>query len=131
MTTKLKSMLASAASVAALSMMLAAAPVAAAPQGFDAPKGPQGFEMPALNSVAAVKADARDEQMVVLKGRFTKQLSREKFEFVDEKGDMIVCELDDDRDWSMVRKDALMEIRAEVDKDLMNVKLEVESARPL
>lgn len=126
--TKLRTLLTSIGAVAA---MAAALPVCAAPQGFDAPKGPQGFELPALNTIAAVKADARDEQMVVLKGRFTKQLTREKFEFVDEKGDMIVCELDDDRDWSMVRKDALMEIRAEVDKDFMNVKLEVESARPL
>ena len=68
---------------------------------------------------------------MVLKGRFTKQLTKEKFEFTDAKGDTIVCELDDDRDWSMIRKDALVEIRAEIDKDFMHMKLEVESARPL
>lgn len=126
--TKLNTILASFAAVAA---MAAALPAAAAPTGFDAPKGPQGFELPALTTVEAIKADGKDEQMVVLKGRFTKQLTREKFEFVDEKGDMIVCELDDDRDWSMVKKDALMEIRAEIDKDFTSLKLEVEAARAL
>ena len=47
---------------------------------------------------------------------------------MDEKGDKIVAELEDDRDWSMITKDALVEIRAEIDKDFMSVKLEVELA---
>ena len=117
--------------LAALAMSAVAFSAYAAPQGFTAPQGPKGFEASALNTVAAVKAQGVDEQMVVLRGRFTKQLTKEKFEFVDEKGDTIVAELEDDRDWSMITKDALVEIRAEIDKDLMSVKLEVESARPL
>lgn len=128
MSKKMNTLLASLAAVAAMAVAL---PAAAAPTGFAPIQGPQGFELSGLDSIAAVKADGRDEQVVVLKGRFTKQLTKAKFEFTDAKGDTIVCELDDDRDWSMIRKDALVEIRAEIDKDFMHMKLEVESARPL
>lgn len=80
MSKKMNTLLASLAAVAAMAVAL---PAAAAPTGFAPIQGPQGFELSGLDSIAAVKADGRDEQVVVLKGRFTKQLTKEKFEFTD------------------------------------------------
>ena len=98
-----------AAALCALAVPFAA--LAAGPTGFgpqERPGAPQGF---------------------TLQGRFTKQLSKDKFEFTDAKGDTIVVELDDDQNWSQVHKDALMEIVAEVDKDLMSMELEAIDAK--
>ena len=50
--------------------------------------------------------------------------------FTDEKGNTIVTELDDDKNWSHVSKDALMDILAEVDRDHWEVELEVLEAKP-
>ncbi len=81
-------------------------------------------------SVAQVKDSARDEQVVMLKGRLTKSLGDEKFEFADQAGDTVVVQLDDDRDWSAVGKDMPIEIVAEVDKEMFGLELEVKCARP-
>ena len=72
-----------------------------------------------------------DEQLVVLRGRFTRQVTHDKYEFTDEKGNTIVAELDDDKNWSHVAKDALMDILAEVDRDRYKVELEVLEAKPV
>ena len=77
-----------------------------------------------------VKQNSYDEQLVVLRGRFTRQVSHDKYEFTDEKGNTIVTELDDDKNWSHVSKDALMDILAEVDRDHWKVELEVLEAKP-
>ena len=114
-----------AAALCALTVPFAA--LAAGPTGFGAqerPGAPQGFTLQKMNSIAQLKKEAHDDQLVTLQGRFTKQLSKDKFEFTDTKGDTIVVELDDDQNWSQVHKDALMEIVAEVDKDLMSMELE-------
>ena len=42
-----------------------------------------------------------------------------------------MVELDDDRNWSFIRKDALVEIVAEVDKDFKGIELECINARNL
>ena len=81
--------------------------------------------------IAQLKKEAHDDQLVTLQGRFTKQLSKEKFEFTDVKGDKIVAELDDDQNWSQVHKDALMEIVADVDKDFVSIELDVIDAKRL
>ena len=110
------------------------AALAAGPTGFGAqerPGAPQGFTLQKMNSIAQLKKEAHDDQLVTLQGRFTKQLSKDKFEFTDAKGDTIVVELDDDQNWSQVHKDALMEIVAEVDKDLMSMELEAIDAKRL
>ncbi len=92
---------------------------------------PGGFENTTkIDSIAAVKDKAKDDQMVFLKGRLTKHLGDEKFEFTDTAGDTIVVKLDDDYDWSHVSKDMPIEIEAEVDKDLMELDLDVKCARP-
>ena len=128
MSKKMNTLLASLAAVAAMAIAL---PAAAAPRASPRSRVRRGSNSRVSTLSPPSRADGRDEQVVVLKGRFTKQLTKEKFGFTDAKGDTIVCELDDDRDWSMIREDALVEIRAEIDKDFMHMKLEVESARPL
>lgn len=119
-----------AAALCALTVPFAA--LAAGPTGFgtqERPGAPQGFTLQKMNSIAQLKKEAHDDQLVTLQGRFTKQLSKDKFEFTDAKGDTIVVELDDDQNWSQVHKDALMEIVAEVDKDLMSMELEAIDAK--
>lgn len=118
------------AALCALAVPFAA--LAAGPTGFgpqERPGAPQGFTLQKMNSIAQLKKEAHDDQLVTLQGRFTKQLSKDKFEFTDAKGDTIVVELDDDQNWSQVHKDALMEIVAEVDKDLMSMELEAIDAK--
>ncbi len=120
---------------AAICAVMPLAANAAQPQGFASQPAmgtaPQGFSVDQLTSVKAIRDKGRDEQMVVLMGRFTKQLGRELYEFTDTNGDTIACELDDDRNWSHVKKDALVEISAEIDKGYTKLELEVIEARPI
>ncbi len=120
--------------VSAFALFAGVTALQAAPQGFEpAPAGPQGFDpVNVPKSVAEVKKNGYDDQHVVLKGRFTKQLSREKFEFTDDTG-TIVAELDDDRNWSHIRKDAPVEITAEIERERLGtvIELDVKSARAL
>lgn len=120
-----------AAALCALAMPFAA--FAQAPSGFtgSASAQPQGFSLTTLKSIEAVRKNSYDEQLVVLRGRFTRQVTHDKYEFTDEKGNTIVAELDDDKNWSHVAKDALMDILAEVDRDRYKVELEVLEAKPV
>jgi len=119
-----------AVALCALAMPLAV--LAQSPSGFNATPSaqPQGFALTTLKSIEEVKQNSYDEQLVVLRGRFTRQVSHDKYEFTDEKGNTIVTELDDDKNWSHVSKDALMDILAEVDRDHWKVELEVLEAKP-
>ncbi len=128
--------------VTALSALLAAtvfsAGVAlAAPAGFGgnapaaAPGAPAGFEGNRIDSVAAVKDRAHDDQKVTLRGRLTNYLGKDMYEFTDEAGDTIEVELDDDRNWSNIAKDQLIDIYGEVDKDLMSINIDVKRAVPV
>ena len=116
-------------------MVIPFAAVAASPSGFTqspaSARAPQGFQLETMQSIADLKKNARDDQVVKLVGRFTSQLSMEKYEFTDSKGDKVVAELDDDKNWSHIQKDALVEITAEVDKDFTSLKLDVIDARPV
>ena len=85
----------------------------------------------AATTVQWVLENGADDQVVVLRGKFTQHLRGDKYEFEDEAGTAITAELDHDRDWSMVKKDAPMEIRAEIDRDWNRTKLDVRSAKPL
>ena len=114
-----------AAILCALAVPLAA--VAAGPSGFDnqsRPGAPQGFSHQKMNSISQLKSEAKDDQIVVIDGRFTKQLKKEKYEFTDAKGETIVVDLDDEKNWSHVQKDALVELTAEVDKDFTSTELD-------
>lgn len=120
-----------AAALCALAMPFAA--FAQAPSGFtgSASAQPQGFSLTTLKSIEEVRKNSYDEQLVVLRGRFTRQVTHDKYEFTDEKGNTIVAELDDDKNWSHVAKDTLMDILAEVDRDRYKVELEVLEAKPV
>lgn len=67
----------------------------------------------------------------MLRGAFVEHVKGDKYLFRDEAGDKIVCELDNDKNWGHVVKDAPVQIRAEVDKDLTSFELEVIDATPL
>lgn len=103
------------------------AAVAAGPSGFDnqaRPGAPQGFTHQKMDSIAQLKSDAKDDQIVVIDGRFTKQIKKEKYKFTDAKGDTILVDLDDEKNWSHVQKDAKVELTAEVDKDFTSTELD-------
>ncbi len=109
----------------------AAGPAGFEPSGRPASTAPQGFGVEAPNTVADVLENGRDDQRVVLKGKFTKHIRGDKYEFTDASGKSIAAELDDDRDWSMIVKDQPVEIRAKVDRDWTSTELEVKSARAI
>ena len=121
-----------AAVLCALAIPFAA--VAAGPTGFsgqDRPGAPQGFNLEKMASISQLKSQAKDDQVVVIEGRFTKQIEKDKFEFTDAKGQTILVELDDDRNWSHVRRDALVELTAEVDKDFTSTELDALQVKAL
>ena len=121
-----------AAVLCALAVPFAA--VAAGPTGFsgqDRPGAPQGFNLEKMASISQLKSQAKDDQVVVIEGRFTKQIEKDKFEFTAAKGQTILVELDDDRNWSHVRKDALVELTAEVDKDFTSTELDALQVKAL
>lgn len=121
-----------AAVLCALAVPFAA--VAAGPTGFSGqnrPGAPQGFNLEKMASISQLKSQAKDDQVVVIEGRFTKQIEKDKFEFTDAKGQTILVELDDDRNWSHVRKDALVELTAEVDKDFTSTELDALQVKAL
>lgn len=121
-----------AAVLCALAVPFAA--VAAGPTGFsgqDRPGAPQGFNLEKMASISQLKSQAKDDKVVVIEGRFTKQIEKDKFEFTDAKGQTILVELDDDRNWSHVRKDALVELTAEVDKDFTSTELDALQVKAL
>lgn len=109
--------------------------LAQAPSGFEAPVSksaqPQGFELTTLKSLEEVKKNSYDDQLVTVRGCFTRQVSHDKYEFTDEKGNTIIAELDDDHNWSHIAKDALVDILAEVDRHRQKVELEVLEAKPV
>ena len=58
--------------------------LAQAPSGFEAPVSksaqPQGFELTTLKSLEEVKKNSYDDQLVTVRGRFTRQVSHDKYE---------------------------------------------------
>ena len=94
-------------------------------------RAPRGFESPRSQTVKQILGFAHDDELVLLTGRLTRYLGDEKYELTDSDSDSIVVVLDDDRDWSYIAKNQLIEVAARVDKDLMFTKLEVKDARPV
>ncbi|SPT70715.1 YgiW/YdeI family stress tolerance OB fold protein [Anaerobiospirillum thomasii] len=115
-------------------MIFTVSSVSAAPQGFDnaSATAPQGFSAAAATNmtVANVIANGTDEMDVTMRGRITKMLGQDKFIFEDETG-TIVVELDDDKDWSHIQKDQLIDIHGEVDRDANSIKVDVKDATAL
>lgn len=93
-------------------------------------QGPSGFNNQGPNTIAAVIDSAYDGQIVILRGRLTKYLGHDRYEFQDQTG-TIEVELDDDKDWSFIAKDQLIQIRGEYDNEFLDKKIEVEYAVPV
>ncbi|MBU3826667.1 MAG: NirD/YgiW/YdeI family stress tolerance protein [Candidatus Anaerobiospirillum merdipullorum] len=118
----------------AMAVAFVSATALAAPQGFNqsaVPGGPQGFNNQAPNTVSGVLSDAHDDQVVTLQGRLTNFLGDDRYEFTDAAGDRIEVELDDDKNWSNISKDQLINIVGKVDKDLLSTTIEVKQAAPV
>ena len=116
------------------SLVLLTSVALANPQGFGPANAQvQGFNGPsqANTTVALVKQNAYDDQIVVLKGRLVQYYGDNWYVFKDEKGNQIDVELDDDRPWYNIKKDQLIIIVAEVDRDYQRVTLDVKDAQPI
>ena len=86
---------------------------AAPASGFDNAQAnvPTGFAISQENRVAVADLGAlRDHTRVQLRGRLTDWLHDEIYEFTDERGDRVCVHLDDDENWSHIRKDELIDI---------------------
>lgn len=92
--------------------------------------GPSGFNNNP-STVAEVLKNAYDDQVVVLQGRLTKYLGHDRYEFTDLQGGTIEVELDDDRNWSFISKDELIEIQGKFDDDFLDKKIDVKNAYSL
>lgn len=84
-----------------------------------------------LMSIAQIKTTSRHEDLVYLQGRFTKHLRCETYEFTDLAGDTIGARLDDDENWSHIRRDEAVEIMAKVNTKRKVPELDVQVARPM
>lgn len=87
-----------------------------------------GFTGPSIaNSTVAEALKLRDDSAVVLEGRIEKSLGGEKYLFTDATGSVTI-EIDNE-DWNgvSVNEKDLVVIKGEVDKDLMNVEIDVDS----
>lgn len=85
-----------------------------------AKKNGGGFEGPGIAKTSVAEAlKMSDDTPVVLKGKIEKSLGNEKYQFNDGTG-IIVVEIDDD-DWNgiVVKPENTVELRGEIDKDMM------------
>ena len=87
-----------------------------------------GFTGPTIDSVSVAEAKKlSDDTPVVMTGKIVKSLGGEKYMFQDGT-ESITIEIDDE-DWrgvSVNEKDTV-EIRGEIDKDFMNIEVDVDS----
>lgn len=99
------------------------------PSLFD--KAPQGFTKSerhsTITTVAGVFNNAYDGHLVTLNGRLVEYLGHELYLFSDETGNIKV-ELDDDHDWSFLKKDELIQIVGVVDNSIFSTKVDVKQA---
>ena len=96
--------------------------------GATAPRG--GFTGPGLAvSTVAEASKMSDDQPVVLEGKIKQSLGDEKYLFQDQSGE-ITIEIDDD-DWRglSVGPEDTIEISGEVDKELFDVKVDVDTVK--
>ncbi len=91
---------------------------------------PTGFNTPDVSTVEGVSRNAKDDQMVTLRGALVNYLGHERYVFADNTGSIEV-ELDDDYDWSYVSKDMPIELTGEVDKDLFSTSIDVKRIVPI
>ncbi len=70
---------------------------------------------------------AYDLEVVTVRGKLTKQIDENTYEFVSDNNKVTV-ELNDTRSWSHINKNQLILITGEVDKDGNNIKIDVQQA---
>lgn len=79
-----------------------------------------GFQGPTISSSTVAEAlKMNDDTPVVLVGKIEKNLGNEKYQFSDKTGSIVV-EIDDE-DWrgQVVKPENTVEIRGEIDKELL------------
>lgn len=116
--------------VALASTLIALPAIAANPQGFGAQTSPSD-QQEVITTINHVVQNSLDDDIVTLRGKLTENIRDDDYVFMDEAGQKIQVELDSDKDWSMVKKDHAIEIRAKVDRNPNDVQLEVISVKPL
>lgn len=87
-----------------------------------------GFTGPSIaKSTVAEAKNLSDDTPVILTGKIEKSLGGEKYLFSDQTGSLTV-EIDNE-DWRgvTVSENDVVEIRGEIDKDLMSMKIDVDS----
>ena len=87
-----------------------------------------GFTGPTISRITVKEAlELRDDSPVVLEGKIKQGLGGEKYLFSDGSAD-IVIEIDDE-DWRglSVNENDTVEIRGEIDKELLKTKVDVDS----
>lgn len=119
--------------VTLVSTILIASTIAlASPQGFDNNKGnaPRGFNDATPTSIAQIKDQGRDDQIVTVRGRLVEFLGDDTYVFVDTENNKINVELDhDDKfNWSQIGKNELIDLTAEIDKEVFSTELKGISA---
>lgn len=85
-----------------------------------AKKANGGFQGPSVASASVAEAlKMNDDTPVILRGKIEKSLGGEKYQFNDGTG-IIVVEIDDD-EWNgvVVKPENTVELRGEIDKDMM------------
>ena len=87
-----------------------------------------GFNGPSIAKINVAEAlKLGDDAPVVLEGKIEKNLGAEKYLFTDATGSVTIeIDYEDWRGVSVNEKD-IVEIRGEVDKDLMNFEIDVDS----
>ena len=81
--------------------------------------------------IASLLNEGNHGQMIVIQGRLTNFLGDDLYEFTDTKSQCIEVDLDDDYNWSCIRKDELIELKACIEKISTKVRLDAKSARAL
>ena len=98
--------------------------------GFTGPQQAGGFQGPGLAPSSVAEAlKLNDDTPVVLVGQIEKSLGDEKYLFKDASG-TITIEIDDE-DWRGVNvtPEDTIEISGEVDKDLFDIKVDVDTVK--
>lgn len=106
----------------------------AAPSGFEQQQtsGVPGFTLNQTErQLSDIIKNAYDDEIVTVRGRLTKQLNKDLYEFVSADNQKILVELDDDMPWTHIAKDQLILITGEVDRDAYNIKIDVKQATPI
>lgn len=93
------------------------------------PRGFNNYKYQNINGISEIYKHCHDKEKITLRGRLTRYFGDDDYEFTDNFGDTIEVELDDDKDWSYLAKDELIEIFGKVDRDDFKIKIDVKDAK--